>query len=79
MTFVGTTVAPVAKRIVSDYLWRTYKEWIKNRQNPGLVIRQRNGKQITAWFDSSEELRKFEKWLDDNAKRPRKSTKRPPA
>lgn len=71
ITFVGTTVAPVAQRIVRDYLWRTYQKWIKGRQSPGLVVRLRNGRQITLRSDSAEDLQQFRNWLDKNTKRPR--------
>jgi hypothetical protein len=70
ITFIGTSVAPVAQRIIRDYMWRTYKNWIKGRESPGLIVRARSGKQITV--RSEEDLRQFPDWLAKNTKKPRK-------
>jgi hypothetical protein len=72
ITFIGTTVAPVAQKIVRDYMWRTYQNWINRQQSPGLIIRLRNGKQITLRSDNPEDLQEFQNWLEKNTKKPRK-------
>ena len=68
LTFVGTSVAPTAQRIMRDYLWRTYQKLVKARENTGLVVRLRNGKQMTLSSDSEQDLRQLGEWISRNVK-----------